>query len=159
MKLIVETCISFVGNYLIRMVRSVETKRMRGTKEKIGWPEEFKYDSMILSQPSKKVLRHRRSVSYSFHVVLIHRRPIGWQHVPIHILWWRICIFVLIDKKFVSVIGDCVFVKHKLTLSSLLWIDKTRTKDKTYKWVSVWWKTWLCCYNLFVYESIKWEVN
>ncbi len=30
----VETCISFMGIYFIRMVRSVETKRMRGTKEK-----------------------------------------------------------------------------------------------------------------------------
>ena len=30
----VETCISFMGLYLIRMVRSVETKRMRGTKRK-----------------------------------------------------------------------------------------------------------------------------
>jgi hypothetical protein len=29
-----ETCISFMGIYFIRMVRSVETKRMRGTKEK-----------------------------------------------------------------------------------------------------------------------------
>ena len=30
----VETCIFFVGIYLIRKVRSVKTKRMRGTKEK-----------------------------------------------------------------------------------------------------------------------------
>ena len=30
----VETCISSMGVYLIRMVRSVETKRMRGTTEK-----------------------------------------------------------------------------------------------------------------------------
>jgi hypothetical protein len=27
-------CISFMGIYLIRMIRSVETKRMRGTKDK-----------------------------------------------------------------------------------------------------------------------------
>ncbi len=32
----VETCISLMGLSLIRMVRSVETKRMTGTKEKIG---------------------------------------------------------------------------------------------------------------------------
>ncbi len=30
----VETCISFMDFDLVRMVRSVETKRMRGTKEK-----------------------------------------------------------------------------------------------------------------------------
>jgi hypothetical protein len=31
---VVETCISFMDIYLIRLVRSVETKRMRGTKVK-----------------------------------------------------------------------------------------------------------------------------
>ncbi len=30
----VETCISFMRIYLIRMLRSVETKRIRGTEEK-----------------------------------------------------------------------------------------------------------------------------
>ncbi len=33
-KRFVETCISFMGFDLVRMVRSVETKRMRGTKER-----------------------------------------------------------------------------------------------------------------------------
>jgi hypothetical protein len=36
-------------------------------------------------------------LTYFFHiVVLIHRRSIGWQllHVKMHVLWWRICIFV-----------------------------------------------------------------
>jgi hypothetical protein len=28
-----------------------------------------------------------------------------------------------------------------LLLLLLLWIDKTRSKDKTYMWVLVWWKT------------------
>ena len=51
----VETCISIMGIYLIRMVISVETKRMRGTKVKIGRPEEFKYEFLvnIFSDPRK----------------------------------------------------------------------------------------------------------
>jgi hypothetical protein len=43
----VETCISFMGFDLVRMVRSVETKRMRGTEEKILWPEKFKYEFLV----------------------------------------------------------------------------------------------------------------
>ncbi len=51
----VETCISFMGIYLIRMVRSVETKQMRGTKEKNRMMGRIQI--RILSQPSKKILR------------------------------------------------------------------------------------------------------
>ncbi len=37
--------------------------------------------------------------------------------------------------------GKKCHTKTMSTKSCLLWVDKTRSKDKTYKWVSVWWKT------------------
>ncbi len=48
-------------------------------------------------------------------------------------------------------------------LSCLWWRDKVRTKEKTYTWVSVRWKTSWGIYTTRIpvvyYESIKWEVK
>ena len=38
-----------------------------------------------------------------------------------------------------------------------LWINKVRGKEKTYIWVSVWWKT--KNFELFIIKSIKWELK
>jgi hypothetical protein len=42
-------------------------------------------------------------------------------------------------------------------LFSLLWIDKARAKDKTYKWVSVWWETeWVSVW--WKTKNQRWEI-
>ncbi len=77
--------------YLIRMVRSVETKRMRGTKEKMRTKEKTSFWFL--------------SLRFSSHVVFItlvrDLWTTGWQllHVTMHVLWWRICIFASVNTK------------------------------------------------------------
>ncbi len=74
----VEKCISIMDLYLIRMVRSVETKRMRGTKEKMRTKEKLVFGFCLFA--------------YLLHAVLIHivrdLWTTGWQslHVKRHII-------------------------------------------------------------------------
>jgi hypothetical protein len=42
--------------------------------------------------------------------------------------------------------------------SRLLWIKKERCKDKTYIWVSVWWKTWNQNWDIYT-TRIHWVVR
>ncbi len=107
-------CISLMGLYLIRMVRSVETKRMRGTKEKMRTKEKLVFGFCLFT--------------YLLHVVFItlvrDLWTTGWQllHVTIHVLWWRICIFVCVMSTVFCVV-ECTVVSvvtpHLLEYTSL----------------------------------------
>jgi hypothetical protein len=45
------------------------------------------------------------------------------------------------DKRISCSLGFCKTTQIQRTLHCLLWIKKSRAKDKTYIWVSMWWKT------------------
>jgi hypothetical protein len=87
---------SFMGIYLIRMVRSVETKRMRGTKEKQDRPEIIliRIVELYFFGPFKSSRRRRISCLFSYYVYLVDlihksgRRSLHVMHIleDIHFL-------------------------------------------------------------------------
>ena len=101
---------------------------------------------LFTERPSVGVMRDRRSNwgIYTSHIMSDTGWHGGLEHLKIETR--------LRDERFQSVKCECVIYVEAIGVSSLfnlifgfvcclLWVDKTRAKDKAYIWVSVRWKT------------------
>jgi len=81
-----------MGFDLVRMVRSVQTKRMRGRKGKIGWPEEFKYEFLVNTLQS-----YNRSSDVDDHLLIFKHVPMNDETLGRHTVILSTCKILLVE--------------------------------------------------------------